>query len=82
MSAVIGKQAGFHVSDVLGFSALHPELAESFWERPPDYLANGKTKTLRKYDIKLGLTAQNINDALDRYRDGMPAFQTHIHIRR
>ncbi len=75
---VYGKKAGFDVYNVYGSSQAHPELATGFWERVPGFLEKGQIKPLG-YVVKEGLTAENVNEVLDRYRDGLPVTKTHIH---
>lgn len=76
---VVGKAAGFEVRDVFGSSQLHPELAGGFWERLPGLLETGKIRPTA-YVVKQGLTAENVNEVLDAYRDGKAVTKTHIHI--
>lgn len=78
-SKVVGKKAGFEVLDTYGSSQAHPELALGFWERLPGFLEAGKIKPTA-YVVKQGLTAENVNEVLDAYRDGKPVTKTHIHI--
>lgn len=78
-SKVVGKTAGFEVRDTYGSSQVHPELAGGFWERLPGFLETGKIKPL-SYVVKEGLTAENLNEVLDAYRDGMTVKKTHIHV--
>ncbi|KAI3391856.1 hypothetical protein diail_6686 [Diaporthe ilicicola] len=78
-SKVVGKTAGFDVRDTFGSSQVHPELAGGFWERLPGFLETGKIKPTR-YVVKQGLTAGNVNEVLDAYRDGKAVTKTHIHI--
>jgi NADPH:quinone reductase len=76
---VVGKKAGFEVRDTYGSSQANPELAEGFWEHLPRFLEEGKIKPTA-FVVKQGLTAENVNDVLDAYRDGRPVKKTHIHI--
>ncbi|KAK9769616.1 putative Enoyl reductase (ER) domain-containing protein [Seiridium cardinale] len=76
---VIGKKAGFEVKETFGSSQANSELTGPFWERLPEYLLSGKIKPLG-YVVKHGLTADNVNEVLDAYRDGKPVTKTHIHI--
>jgi NADPH2:quinone reductase len=76
-SKVIGKKLGFEVINVFGSSQANPELAYPFWERVPEFLVNGKIKPL-KFVLKDGLTAENVNEVLDGYRDGVQIVKTHI----
>ncbi|KAJ0122997.1 lcohol zinc [Diaporthe amygdali] len=78
-SKVVGKTAGFEVRDTYGSSQVHPELAGGFWERLPGFLETGKIKPL-SYVVKEGLTAENLNEVLDAYRDGKTVKKTHIHV--
>ncbi|CAG9952971.1 unnamed protein product [Clonostachys rosea f. rosea IK726] len=78
-SKVLGKKAGFEVRDTYGSSHGYPELAGSFWDRLPGYLVSGKIKPLG-YVVKHGLTADNVNEVLDAYRDGKPVTKTNIHV--
>ncbi|KKY38951.1 putative alcohol zinc [Diaporthe ampelina] len=78
-SKVVGKKAGFEVRDTYGSSQGHPELAPDFWERLPGFLEAGEIKPTA-YVVKQGLTADNVNEVLDAYRDGKPVKKTHIHI--
>jgi NADPH:quinone reductase len=76
-SKVVGKKAGFELISVFGSSQATPGLAYPFWERVPEYLTSGKIKTLN-FVLKDGLTAENVNEVLDRYRDGARVVKTHI----
>lgn len=76
---VIGKTAGFEVREVFGSSQSNPELAGEFWERLPSFLQEGKIKPVA-FVVKQGLTAENVNEVLDAYRDGRTVKKTHIHI--
>ncbi|EED13009.1 alcohol dehydrogenase, zinc-containing, putative [Talaromyces stipitatus ATCC 10500] len=78
-SKVLGKRAGFDVRDVFGSSQVHPELAAGFWSRVPSYLESRQIKPLA-YVVKRGLTAENVNEVLDAYRDGKSVAKTHIHL--
>lgn len=78
-SKVLGKKAGFDVRDVFGVSSQHPELAGAFWSRVPGYLESGQIKPLA-YVVKNGLTASNVNEVLDAYKDGKAVTKTHIHL--
>ncbi|CAH0027201.1 unnamed protein product [Clonostachys rhizophaga] len=78
-SKVLGKKAGFEVKDTYGSSHGYPELAGPFWDRLPGYLESGKIKPLG-YAVKHGLTADNVNEVLDAYRDGKPVTKTNIHV--
>jgi NADPH:quinone reductase len=78
-SKVEGKEAGFDVRNVFGVSQAHPDLSRGFWERLPGYLETGKIKPLG-YVVKQGLEAGNVNEVLDRYRDGQAVTKTHIHL--
>lgn len=78
-SKVVGKKAGFEVRNVFGSSQAKPELASAFWSRVPAYLETGKITPLG-YVVKEGLTAENVNQVLDAYRDGKPVTKTHIHL--
>lgn len=75
---VVGKKAGFELIDVFGASQLFPQLCYPFWERAPEYLASGKLHPL-EYVLKEGLTPENVNEVMDRYRDGKKVVKTHIH---
>lgn len=76
---VVGKKAGFDIRDSYGSSQLYPELAVGFWERLPGFLEAGEIKPTG-YVVKKGLTAENVNEVLDAYRDGKRVTKTHIHI--
>jgi NADPH:quinone reductase len=76
-SKVLGKKAGFEVFDVFGSSQANPTLAYPFWERVPEFLSSGKIKPL-KYIVVDGLTAENVNEVLDKYRDGANVVKTHV----
>lgn len=76
---VVGKTAGFDVRDTFGSSQQHPELAAVFWEHLPGFLEAGQIKPTA-YVVKEGLTAENVNEVLDAYRDGKSVKKTHIHI--
>jgi NADPH:quinone reductase-like Zn-dependent oxidoreductase len=78
-STVIGKKAGFEVMDVYGSSQAEPNLAYPFWEQVREFLTNGKLKPLN-FVVKNGLTADNVNTALNGYRDGARVTKTHIHL--
>ncbi|KAG8167140.1 hypothetical protein KVR01_002829 [Diaporthe batatas] len=78
-SKVVGKTAGFEVRDTFGSSQANPELAGGFWERLPGFLQEGKIKPTA-FVVKQGLTAENVNEVLDAYRDGKAVRKTHIHI--
>ncbi|KAL1866044.1 hypothetical protein Daus18300_006945 [Diaporthe australafricana] len=78
-SKVVGKAAGFEVRNVFGSSHIHPELAGGFWERLPGFLETGKIRPTA-YVVKQGLTAENVNEVLDAYRDGKAVTKTHIHL--
>lgn len=78
-SRVIGKKAGFDVRSVFGSSQSHPKLAEAFWSRVPAWLESGKITPLG-FVVKEGLTAENVNEVLDLYRDEKRVTKTHIHI--
>lgn len=78
-SKVKGKKAGFAVENVFGSSQVKHELSSPFWERLPGYLEAGSIKPLG-YVVKKGLTAENVNEVLDAYRDGKAVTKTHIHI--
>lgn len=75
---VVGKKAGFELINVFGSSQMVPALCYPFWERVPEYLANGKLHPL-EFVVKDGLTPANVNEVLDRYRDGKKVVKTHIH---
>ncbi|RDW58744.1 hypothetical protein BP6252_13220 [Coleophoma cylindrospora] len=76
---VVGKKAGFELINVFGSSQANPDLAYPFWERVPQFLTEGKLKPL-PFTVKNGLTAENVNEVLDRYRDEKPVVKPHIHI--
>lgn len=76
---VVGKKAGFEVRDVFGSSQLVPELAAGFWERLPGFLQEGRIKPTA-FVVKQGLTAENVNEVFDAYRDKKAVKKTHIHI--
>ena len=78
-SKVKDKKAGFDVRNVFGLSQAHPDLAREFWKRLPGYLETGKIKP-HGYVVKHGLEASNVNEVLDRYRDGQGVTKTHIHL--
>lgn len=78
-SRVVGKTAGFEVRDVFGSSQAQPQLAGPFWERVPGWLETGKITPLG-YVVKEGLTAENVNEVLNAYRDKKPVTKTHIHV--
>lgn len=79
-SKVVGKKAGFEVKSVFGSSqALPRELVGGFWERVGGWLEDGRIKPLG-YVVKEGLTAENVNEVLDAYRDGKGVTKTHIHL--
>lgn len=78
-SKVVGKTAGFEVRDTYGSSQVNPDLAVGFWEHLPGLLEAGKIKPTA-YVVKQGLTAENVNEVLDAYRDGKLVTKTHIHI--
>lgn len=78
-SKVAGKKAGFEVRDTFGSSQANPELAGGFWERLPGFLEAGKIKPTA-FVVKQGLTAENVNETLDAYRDGKTVKKTHIHL--
>jgi NADPH2:quinone reductase len=78
-SKVVGKKAGFDVRNVFGSSHQHPELAAAFWSRTPGYLTAGQIKPL-SYVVKEGLSASNVNEVLDAYRDEKAVQKTHIHL--
>ncbi|ORY62433.1 putative alcohol dehydrogenase [Pseudomassariella vexata] len=78
-SRVQGKKAGFEVRDVFGSSHAKPDVSKRFWELVPGYLEAGKIKPIG-YVAKQGLTAENVNEILDAYRDGKAVTKTHIHL--
>jgi len=78
-SKVVGKKVGFETANVFGSSHMHPELAKGFWDRVPGYLETRKIIPLT-YVVKDGLTADNVNEVLDAYRDKKPVTKTHIHL--
>ena len=77
-SQVMQKEAGFEVKDVLGVSALHPDLCRKFWRALPGYLESGAIRPTSWTSVE-GLTAANVNAILDGYRDGRKMAKTHIH---
>lgn len=74
-----GKNAGFEIRDVFGVSQAHRRLSEEFWRRLPDYLSIGSIKPLG-YVVQQGLTADGVNEVLDRYREGAVVVKTHVHV--
>ncbi|KAH8646160.1 putative alcohol dehydrogenase [Xylariales sp. PMI_506] len=76
---VVGKKAGFDLRNVFGLTHVHRALAEPFWQRVPGYLEQGVIKPLG-FVVKEGLTAENVNELLDAYRDEKKVTKTHIHI--
>ena len=78
-SQVAQKEAGYEVKDVLGISALHPDLCRKFWEVLPGYLERGAIRPTSWASVE-GLTAANVNAILDGYRNGRKMTKTHIHI--
>jgi len=78
-SKVLGKKAGFDVHNVFGSSHVHSGLASGFWQRTPGYLESGQIKPLG-FVVKEGLSASNVNEVLDAYRDGKAITKTHIHL--
>ncbi|KAL2796250.1 chaperonin 10-like protein [Aspergillus keveii] len=76
-SKVQGKRAGFEVLNV--FSAIGEDaVCKSFWAHLSEYLVTGAIKPLG-YTVKAGLTADNVNEVLDAYRDGKKVTKTHVH---
>ena len=58
---------------------MNPQIAYPFWVLVPDFLTTGKIKPLKNAS-KNGLTAENVNEVLDGYRDGKKVIKTHVHI--
>ncbi|KAH9909722.1 putative alcohol dehydrogenase [Xylariomycetidae sp. FL2044] len=79
VSKVAPKKAGFEVRDLFGSTHAQRELCDPFWERLAGYLESGQIKPLG-YTVKEGLTAKNVNEVLDAYRDGKRVKKTHIHV--
>lgn len=77
-SKVVGKKAGFELINVFGSTQMVPTLCYPFWERAPEFLTSGKMHPL-DFVVKDGLTPGNVNEVLDRYRDGERVVKTHIH---
>ncbi|KAF1993891.1 putative alcohol dehydrogenase [Amniculicola lignicola CBS 123094] len=73
------KDAGYEMKDVWGSSHLIPEIAKPFWERIEALVKKGDIKPLR-YEVIEGLSAEEANKVLDRYRDGKKVVQTHLRI--
>ncbi|KAL4875633.1 putative alcohol dehydrogenase [Aspergillus karnatakaensis] len=78
-SKVLGKEAGFEVSDVFGSSHIHTGLAAEFWGRLEGYLEQGSIKPL-DFVVKEGLDADVVNGVLDDYRDHKKVTRTNIHV--
>lgn len=75
---ILGKKAGYEIFDCFGSSQHRPETCKPFWEKIGEYMAQGKVVPL-PYVVEKGLEADKVNEVLDRYRDGKPVTQTHIH---
>ncbi|KAH7123757.1 putative alcohol dehydrogenase [Dendryphion nanum] len=79
-SKIVGeKKAGYEMRNILGLSHTKSETAKPFWERVEDYLGN-KSLIPLKYDVVDGLSAEKVNEVLDRYRDGKKVLQTHFRV--
>ncbi|KAK5064982.1 hypothetical protein LTR84_000817 [Exophiala bonariae] len=75
------KAQGYEVRNVYGSSHMYRELAEAFWTRLPEYLADGRIKPLTSFEVfEPGLDADKVNYVLDRYRDGETVVKPHFHI--
>ncbi|KAI0147351.1 putative alcohol dehydrogenase [Xylariaceae sp. FL1272] len=78
-SKITGKAAGYDVRDVCGSAHVYPELSRGFWDRVMGWIEEGKIKPL-SFVVKEGMTAENVNEVLDAYRDGKAVVKTHIHL--
>ena len=79
-SKVHAKKEGYEFTNTFGSSQARPETCRPFWEKVPEYLAQGKLKAtpfevvdLRDWDVG------KVNAVLDRYRDGERVVKTHFH---
>lgn len=78
-SQIVEKRAGYEVKNVYGLPQQWPEATRPFFARVGEYLSHRKILPL-KYDVVKGLNANMVNEVLDKYRDGKPVRQTHIHV--
>ena len=78
---VKGKEAGFELKNVHWNSVAKAELCVPFWERIPEFLTEDKIRTL-VFDVIEDVDADNVNEVLDRYRDGKPVTKTHVRVSR
>lgn len=62
----------------LGLREYFAELSEALWGSIGQWLTEGKIQP-GKYRVIEGLDEENINEALDSYRDGKPVLQAVIH---
>lgn len=76
---VLGKKAGYDVRDVFGSAHANPELAQEYWKRLPGYLESGVITPV-PYDVRHGMTAENVNGVFDRYLAGEKVVKTNIHV--
>lgn len=77
---ITGKQAGYEIRNTFGVSHAQPELCKEFWKRVPAYLERGLLVAPQGYQVKQGLTAENVNDCLDTFQDGRTIRHAHIHV--
>lgn len=67
---IIGeKAAGYNLHTVPGVSQFAHETTKPFWDRIEEYLKRGLIAPPR-FDVVTGWSADEVNAALDRYRDG------------
>lgn len=78
-SQVQSKEEGYELLNVFGSSHVKSEVGKPFWEHLPQLLLDRKIKPT-EYEAVDGWSAAQVNDVLDRYRDGKKVIKTHFHL--
>lgn len=78
-SQVQPKKEGYELLNVFGSSHAKREVSKPFWERLPQLLLDGEIKPT-KYEAVDGWSADQVNEVLDRYRDGKKVEKPQFHL--
>lgn len=78
---VIGEdiKKGHELTEVVAGARARDTASLAMWERLPTWIEKGSIKPVG-YAVAGGLTAEAVNEALDKYRDGKSVGQPHIHV--
>lgn len=79
-SLIHSKKSGHELKNVVGISAMKPDIATPFWAHLEEYLKQGKLKPVENYVVVKGLDEGGVNESLDRWRDGRGGVQTHVRV--